>query len=454
MSAISVIVLHQNIDIRKTWARRLDAAGFRAKEASSEIEALGSVTTEGAVVVVSDLVSSENSAIQLIERLSDRRTRVPIVFVATTSSEELAIRAFRAGASDYVQNHLDLDEIAASVTRVASDLKRRLESTVAQIRPEPVTEVAATRILIGKSAVIQQVKLRLLRAAAAPDTTVLITGETGTGKELAAQVIHNASSRHQKALVSLNCAAIPEALLESELFGYERGAFTGAQWATAGILERGNGGTLFLDEVGELSPLAQAKVLRVIESGEFSRLGSRDTVKANVRFLAATNRNLEEFEKKGKFRADLRFRLNVVRINLPPLRERKEDLPVLIDHFLRRFNIQFGRNVIGFSPHSYDKLLGYDWPGNIRELKNVLEASFVDANPCDDLLALAPPFDLAPSTSGSPNEKDRLLYALLSTKWNKSEAARKLHWSRMTLYRKMLKYHIPDKASTGSANAA
>jgi DNA-binding NtrC family response regulator len=463
MRAISVVVLHQNIDIRKVWARRLDSAGFGAKEASSEIEALRSITAEGAVVVVSDLVSSETSAIQFIKRLAERRTDVAVVFVATTSSEDLAIKAFRAGASDYVQNPLDVEEIVASVTRIVarrrddrerSSLKCGQEDALVPIRPEPITETAATRILIGGSAVIQQTKLRLLRVAAAPDTTVLITGETGTGKELAAEVIHNASPRNQKRLISLNCAAIPEALLESELFGYERGAFTGAQWATAGILERADGGTLFLDEVGELSPTAQAKVLRVIESREFSRLGSRDSVKANVRFLAATNRHLEELEKEGKFRADLRFRLNVVRISLPPLRERKEDLPLLIDHYLRRFNSQFGRKVLGLSRDSYDKLLAYDWPGNIRELKNVLEASFVDAGPCDDVLALARQFELALSTSSSPDERDHMLRVLLSTKWNKSEAARQLHWSRMTLYRKMLKYRILDNTSTGSSNAA
>jgi two-component system response regulator HydG/two-component system response regulator AtoC len=325
---------------------------------------------------------------------------------------------------------------------VATRLPREQGAVLLEAGLDPVTEDAATRILIGESAAIHQVKLRLLRAAAAADSSVLITGETGTGKELAAQVIHNASARKKKSLVSVNCAAIPESLLESELFGYEKGAFTGAQWANAGVLERADGGTLFLDEVGELSLAAQAKILRVIESKEFSRLGSREVLRVNMRFVAATNQNLEELAKQGKFRWDLIFRLNVVRIHLPALRERKEDLPALISHYLHGLNVQFGRQVRGISRQSNDRLLAYDWPGNVRELKNLLEACFVEADPTSDLLDLPTQCNLALDTSRLPEERDRLLKALLATEWNKSEAARQLRWSRMTLYRKMAKFQL------------
>jgi DNA-binding NtrC family response regulator len=449
----SIALLTDNTILSKAWSAKLGSANFKVKHASNHVDALRLLDSfECAAIVVSESIPS-GDVIELIRTILRTRENIPIVFVAMNSSEELAIRAFRAGVSDYVRNPLDLVEIVASVTRLASRSSRGLR-VLSNAGSDRVGENVADRILIGESAAIQEIKVRLLRAAAAPASSVLITGETGTGKELAAQIIHNASARKHKSLVSLNCAAIPETLLESELFGFEKGAFTGAQCSNAGVLEMADGGTLFLDEVGELSLLAQAKILRVIETKQFSRLGSRQTHTTNVRIVAATNQELELLTKQGRFRADLTFRLNVVHIHLPPLRERKEDLPALIAQYVQRFNTQFGRQVQGLSLQSYERLLCYDWPGNVRELKNLLEASFVEAEPHSEFLDLPPQCSLALAASRPTAEKEHLLSALIATKWNKSEAARQLRWSRMTLYRKMTKHCILEKPPKPGFRAA
>jgi DNA-binding NtrC family response regulator len=400
------------------------------------------------VLVCGQRYGNDITSVSLVSKVLESYPRTAIIFVATNGSEELAIRTFRAGATDYIRQSLDLEELVATVTRIGAKIQHINESpslSPPQDSDFACIEKALERPFIGDSAVMRQVKSRLICAAAAPDSNVLITGETGTGKELAAQFIHKASLRKSKPLISVNCAAMPESLLESQLFGHERGSFTGAQWTTAGLLERTEGGTLFLDEVDELSSIAQAKILRVIESKELSRVGGKDTLRVNVRFVAATNQDVETLVKDRRFRNDLYFRLNVVRIRLPALRERKSDLPALITYYLDEFNRQFRRHVQGLSDSSYRWLLEYDWPGNVRELRNVLEATFVNLPPEHAaLIDLLPEIGLhgtATHANGLP-EQDRLLSVLLSTKWNKSEAARQLSWSRMTLYRKMKRYKL------------
>jgi DNA-binding NtrC family response regulator len=298
--------------------------------------------------------------------------------------------------------------------------------------------------MIGKSPVMQEVKAYLARVAAA-DSSVLITGETGTGKELVAAFIHQHSRRQQRPFVSVNCAAIPDSLLESELFGYTRGAFTGASASQEGKMQSANGGTIFFDEIGDMSPYAQAKILRAIETREVQPLGAKKSVPVDVRVVAATNQDLEQLTSENKFRKDLYFRLNVARIHLPPLRDRKEDIPALFNHYIQEFNQRFGREVEGFTEEALAYLLCYEWPGNVRELKNLLEAIFVNLPPRQvSFLDLPEQFrKRLRDTEGLPqDERDRLLSALFATNWNMSKAAQKLHWSRMTLYRKMEKYHI------------
>ena len=300
--------------------------------------------------------------------------------------------------------------------------------------------------IVGNSLEVWKLKT-YLRKVAMTDSHVLITGETGTGKELAAQYIHQHSRRSAKPLVIINCAALPDGLLESELFGYERGAFTGALSSYPGKLKLADGGTVLFDEIGEMSPHAQAKILRVIESKEVYPIGARRSVPINIRIMAATNRDLDhEMATKG-FRQDLYFRLNVARIKLPPLRERKDDIPLLIDHFAEKISADFGRERLGFNEKAMEVLQRYEWPGNIRELMNLVERIFIDP-PAGKIDAEDLPEFMRSSPISRrevvPKERELLLYTLSQTNWNKSQAAERLHWSRMTLYRKMAKYHIKE----------
>ena len=300
---------------------------------------------------------------------------------------------------------------------------------------------------------MQSVKACVIRVASC-ESNVLITGETGTGKELVAELIHQNSARRQKPLLRINCPAIPETLVESELFGYERGAFTGAESVREGMLRSASGGTIFFDEIGELSPAAQAKILRLVETKEIHRLGSSRSLPIDLRLLAATNRDIDRLADEDRFRRDLYFRLNVARIHLPPLRERKEDVPLLLHHYTQEFNRLRDRDVEGFSDEALDQILRYDWPGNVRELRNLIEACFLSVTSRRISLSDMPEHfrqRLERLENRLGDERERLLSTLTATKWNKSSAALRLHWSRMTLYRKMAKYRIPNgKFSHGS----
>lgn len=284
-----------------------------------------------------------------------------------------------------------------------------------------------------------------VQKVAQSDASVLISGATGTGKELVADSIHRASRRRWAPFISVNCAAIPDSLLESELFGYERGAFTGAEERYPGKLRLADQGTVFLDEIGEMSPLGQAKILRVLESREIFPLGARQMTKIDVRFVTATNQDLEPMVQRHAFREDLFFRLNVARIYLPALRERREDILELFQYYVRLFNDRYARRVQAPTSELAHRLVSYDWPGNIRELRNCVEAVFID--PPDGPIAL----DHLPESFrrifqghrvDNMPERDAILAALSRTNWNKKLAARELHWSRMTLYRKLGKYKI------------
>jgi transcriptional regulator with PAS, ATPase and Fis domain len=286
--------------------------------------------------------------------------------------------------------------------------------------------------------------IKFLKQVALTDSNVLITGETGTGKELVARMVHKYSSRAQNPFVVINCAAIPDALLESELFGYEKGAFTGAYARREGALRLADSGTVFLDEIGDMSSHAQAKVLRMMEHKEVCRVGGINTIPVDVRFIAATNQDLDQLMEEEEFRPDLYFRLNVARIYLPPLRERQDDIVLLLNYWRKKLNRQFGKNVRGFTPEAVEALVEYDWPGNVRELKNRLEAAFISVDTEVGLKDFPEFFRrrLQGNRGKSSDECSRVLSALFNTSWNKTKAAQQLQWSRMTLYRKMVKYGI------------
>jgi len=306
--------------------------------------------------------------------------------------------------------------------------------------------------IIGASPVMCEVK-RYMAQVAKSACTVLITGETGTGKELVAEYLHENSSRRKRAFVCVNCAAIPESLLESELFGHAKGAFTGADHIRDGLLTSADGGTIFLDEIGDMSLCAQAKILRVIEKREVCRVGSNRGVQLDIRFVAATNQDVEAMAHRGTFRKDLYFRLNVARIHLPPLRERAEDIPCLLRHYCTNLAAKAGVAVPEFSEDSLRRLQAYGWPGNIRELKNMVESLLLKELPARIGIEDLPRHLRGLIETGADllqQEREAMLAALFSAKWNKSQAAKKLRWSRMTLYRKIAKYRIaegPDESA-------
>jgi DNA-binding NtrC family response regulator len=398
------------------------------------------------LVIVGPLGPERWDEVGLAQDIRRLNRWVPIILIPANSSEALAIAALRAGVTDYVKQPVIVEELVARVIRC-----------LAEADPSPFlapSEATASRSedpphLIGESPSMREIDAYIGQVATT-DSTVLISGETGTGKELVAALIHMRSTRAGKPFVSINCAAIPENLLESELFGYERGAFTGAHVQKEGALKLANEGTAFFDEIGDMSPEGQAKILRAIESKEIRRLGGKRSIPLDLRIIAATNQDLERRVAEGKFRKDLYFRLNVARISLPPLRDRKEDIPALLGHYIGELNRHLGREVEGLNDDALGPLLRHDWPGNVRELKNLLEAVYVHfRSQWIGFTDLPKQFRCQLDKAGQPQtERDSLLSALLSTRWNKSQAAQKLRWSRMTLYRKMAKYEIVRASGT------
>jgi len=400
------------------------------------------------LLILNPSLEVNDSGLEVIRRLDRRGHQPPVILLALNSSEELAIAALRVGVSDYLKAPFSDQELLDSVQHCLSSYRRSQAAFQKKVREAhasfaPRADPTAEHGIIGESRPMQEIKAYLLKVATTESNT-LITGETGTGKELVASLIHSNSGRRQKPFVCINCAAIPDSLLESELFGYERGAFTGAHMLKEGKLKLADGGTVFFDEIGDMSLYAQAKVLRAIESKAVERLGGTRSLPLDVRVIAATHRNLEELITEGKFRADLYFRLNVARVQLPPLRERKEDLLALCACLISDMNRRFGLAVEGVTEEALAVLLHHDWPGNVRELRNVIEAAFVN-RPVSKIALADLPLHFRHRSGIStelPDERDQLLGALFATNWNKSQAAQKLNWSRMTLYRKMTKYHV------------
>jgi two-component system nitrogen regulation response regulator GlnG len=326
-------------------------------------------------VVILDIRLPDESGLEVFRRLHDLNARVPVILITGHGTAETAIEAMRLGAYDFVVKPLDPQPLRQMI-RHASEISRLMQV------PAKVADVDSANdgedLLIGKCPEMQQVYKAIGRVA--PQTvTVLILGESGTGKELVARAIYHYSSRSNGPFLVINCAAIPETLLESELFGHEKGAFTGAERKRIGKFEQCNGGTLFLDEIGDMTPLTQTKILRVLQDGQFERIGGNETVKADVRVIAATNRDLGRLIEEGRFRRDLYYRLNVYTIRLPPLRQRAGDLPLLTHHFVRRFSRELGKEMEGITPEVLELLERCSWPGNVRELQSTLKQAIIQA---------------------------------------------------------------------------
>ena len=420
------------------WGAWLAASGFSSSRCTCPDEVMQHLTHGPALVLLALYASSRTAWLGLAQQLRTSSPRSRIIVLAQESSEEMAICALRAGVTDYLTPPFTAGSLVAAASSVSS--RRPCDD-----REQPCDTRPA---IVGNSAVMICLQERLRRLSLS-DCNVLLTGESGTGKELAAAAIHRFSARRDHRLVCLNCAALPDSLVESELFGHEKGAFTGADSARQGKLSAADGGTVFLDEIGDLSLYAQAKILRAVETKEIYHLGGQKPVRINVRIVAATHRHLEEMVERGHFREDLFFRLNIGRVHMPPLRDRIEDLGLLVTHYLRSMNQQMGTAVEGLSEEAWHILASYHWPGNIRELRNVIESALVNASSstlgADDL---PPHLRGAAESSTCAAERHRLVQALLATRWNKTQAAQRLRWSRMTLYRKMAKYSLTSSLST------
>ena len=373
------------------------------------------------------VLQSGGDTIAGLPAIRRRFDALPIIVIAERGSEALAIDALRGGADDYLGAPITPASLAASLARVRPPKPRRGGPS-----------------LLGESEAIVNLRAVIKRIGATP-CNVLIEGETGTGKDVVARLLHQASPRAAQPFVTINCSAVPDTLFESELFGYERGAFTGAQEASAGRLQAGNGGTIFLDEVGELGLTLQPKLLRAIDQREVQRLGGRRHETIDVRWVAATNRDLQQSVQGGLFRADLFYRLNVYSLVIPPLRQRPEDILVLAQSFLTEIGDAYGRGAAAFTDDALIRLVAYDWPGNVRQLRNVVESSLLNSETDAIGFAALPAAVRGADVTMLPSaavERVRVVEALRASGGNKSEAAQRLHWSRMTLYRKLARHRI------------
>src|SRR5438876_4137733 len=349
---------------------------YRVEVAGTGAEGLKRIGTRPPDVILLDLRLPDQTGLEVYQQIRKIDARIPVIFVTMAKTADVAIEAMKQGAYDYLFKPLDLHQLRAVVGEALEVARRMREPAVlAETAPDPDVDGA----IVGTCPAMREVYKAIGRVAG-QDVPVLITGASGTGKELVDRAIYQHGPRGQAPFLALNCAAIPENLLESELFGHEKGAFTGAERRRIGKFEQCNGGTLFLDEIGDMPPATQAKMLRVLQEQAFERVGGSETIRTDVRLIAATHRDLKVWSEEGKFRPDLYYRLNVFSIHLPPLRERGEDLPPLVQHYLRRFSRELGREVREVAPEALECLRGYSWPGNIRELQSVLKQALLQAS--------------------------------------------------------------------------
>ena len=371
-----VLVVDDEQNLRKVLAATLQREGYEVQVAADGEEALAALERDGADVIVTDLVMPRMDGLTLLRRVVARHPDVPVIVVTAHSRVDRAVEAMKAGAFDFVAKPFEHAELKAIIAKAA----RQSDENAKNVVPEALQEGSARKFteIIGRGARMQELQQIIAKVADAP-STVLIQGESGTGKELVATALHEKSSRRDRPFIKINCAAIPRELVEAELFGYERGAFTGAVQSKPGRFELADGGTLFLDEIGEIPIEMQVKLLRAIQESEFERVGGIKTTKVDVRLIAATSRDLSKEIVAGRFREDLYYRLNVVPVHLPPLRERREDIPLLVEHFRNKYNARLKKSVERIDDDALAALSNYSWPGNIRELENVLERTILFA---------------------------------------------------------------------------
>ncbi len=455
-----VLIVDDEANLRKVLAAMLRKEGYEVAIAADGEQALAEFEKNGADVIVSDLVMPKLGGLDILRAVHATRPDVPVIIITAHGTVDSAVEAIKLGAFDYITKPFEQAELQTVVAKAA----RTQEANQGHVP----NEGKARASLIGESAPMAELSKVIDKVADTP-STVLITGESGTGKELVATALHDGSSRRDKPLIKINCAAIPKDLMESELFGYERGAFTGAVTSKPGRFELADGGTLFLDEIGEVPIEMQVKLLRVLQESEFERVGGIKTTKVDVRLIAATNRDLEKETEAGRFRKDLYYRLNVVPIHLPPLRDRRSDVPVLAKHFIQKYNKRLNKKIEGIADEALQSLSNYPFPGNIRELENLMERVILFADgPRIELKDLPEPVrgggpqpaysgTLTPVPGETPLkdflkqkqaeiEKAFIVQALAKTEGNVTRAARLLQISRKSLQTKMKEFGLRDES--------
>ena len=439
----TILIVDDEFSVRDSLCGWFRKDGYHTDTAENATEALRKLQEAAWDVVLLDIKMPGMDGLELQERIHQIDPEIVTIMITAYASVESAVQALKQGAFDYITKPIDPDELSHLVRRALD--QRRLKSENVQLR-QKIEQLSQLGEVVGDSPQMQKV-LELVRSVAETDATVLVRGESGTGKELIAQAIHANSRRRFFPIVPVNCGALSETLLESELFGHEKGAFTGAAYRRKGRIEMANGGTLFLDEVGTIALKTQVELLRVLETKEFTRLGGTRSTRVDFRVVCATNQNLEKLVEDGRFREDLYYRLNVFSIYLPPLRERREDIPLLARHFLQKYSLQMNKGFTEISPEAMDLLVRHEWPGNVRELANAVERALVVGKPPvvrpgDLPMRIGSLSENVPADSLAAMEKTHIARILERSNWNITRAAEVLKIDRVTLYNKIKKYDL------------
>jgi len=442
----SILIVDDEPVVRESLEQWFMDEGYRVCVASNGKDALAALTKQPFDLALLDIKMPGMDGMELQGRLHEADPDLPVIIMTGYASVETAVAALKQGAYDYVTKPVDPDELSHAVAKAIEH--HRAKQELANLR-ESMEEMRPASDFTGRSAAMQKVQ-NFIEMAAPTDSTVLITGESGTGKEVVARAIHQRSNRRNMPMVVIHCGALTDTLLESELFGHERGAFTGAQYRKKGKFEAADGGTVFLDEIADISLRMQTDLLRVLQQKEIVRVGGNQTIKVDFRCIAATNKRLEDLVQAGTFRPDLYYRLHVLCVDLPPLRERREDIPLLAEHFIRRLCVTMNRTAIPeLRPAALELLMNHDWPGNVRELENAVERALVVSRGAaldeDAFGFLSRRTTAAPSTNGltlEEVERAHILRIFEQSEGNHSKAARTLGIDRTTLYAKLKRYGL------------
>jgi len=448
----SLLIVDDEQVVRDSLVHWFTEEGYRVEAAASAAEALARLATGDVDLIVADIRMPGMDGLELLERIQSEQLDTVVIIMTGYASVESAVRALKHGAFDYITKPFDPDDLSVAVRNALEQQRLRRENRMLR---EQLAESLAVTELIGQSEAMRRVREQI-ETVAPVDTTVLIEGESGTGKELVARAIHRLSPRRYNPMVVVHCGALTETLIESELFGHEKGAFTGAQYRKKGKFEAAMGGTIFLDEIADISLKTQTDLLRVLQEREIVRVGGTQPIKVDFRVIAATNRNLAELVKEGRFRSDLYYRLNVFTIHLPPLRERHGDIPLLAQYFLEKFSRQMNRKFTGFERAAMEALVSHNWPGNVRELENIIErAVVVGREPLIRAgdLAIVRPAETPDDLTLEAVERKHILRVLEDFGWNQTQAAKALGIDRVTLYHKIRRYGLKPPERTRISRA-